>query len=68
MWDREKLLFSMCTVLIECELEIQVLEWIYAPRSGIRKDGTQNTQLELGHRRHKVSVIVKKTTNTVTTM
>ena len=56
----KKLLFSMCTVLIECELKIHVLEWIYAPRSGTRKDGTQNTQLALGQRRHKVSVIVQK--------
>lgn len=35
-------------ILIECETEIDVLEWLYARRQGTYKR-KQNTGLEIGH-------------------
>ena len=38
----------MCPILSDCDIEIDVLEWVYAKRQGIKK-GKQHIQLEIGH-------------------
>lgn len=43
----KKLIIDECSVLNNCAETIKALEWINAPRQGI-KAGRQNTQLELG--------------------
>ena len=35
-------------ILSECEIEIDVIEWVYTKQQGA-KNGKQNTQLEIGH-------------------
>jgi hypothetical protein len=55
----KKLGVSDCDVWSECEAEMDVHEWVLAPRQGIT-NGKQNTQLELGQQRYQVQTVIKK--------
>jgi hypothetical protein len=55
-----KMRFSECNILKNCDSEVNVMEWVLAPRQGVDKKGRQNTQLELGMRKQKVSEVVSK--------
>eukprot|EP00957_Ditylum_brightwellii_P057942 4393201-Ditylum_brightwellii.AAC.1 len=48
-----------CKIWGECKIEMDVLEWIEAPRQGTTNE-KQNTQLELGQRRYVVKEAIKK--------
>ena len=56
---KRKLDILECPILSECEIEIDVLEWVYAKRQGA-KNSKQNTQLEIGHLRFPVKGILLK--------
>ena len=49
-----------CEILSEGNLIIDVLEWIYAQRQGVNKQGKQNTQLELGIQKVAVRDVVQR--------
>jgi len=52
---------SACNILGECNIEIDVLEWVHAERQGINKQtGKANTQLELGQSKLPVKEVIKK--------
>ena len=54
-----KLQLKTCEILSNSELIINVLEWINAPRQGMKK-GKQNTQLELGLQKVAVKDVVDR--------
>ena len=54
-----KLQMKTCEILSNSELVIDVLEWINAPRQGMKK-GKQNTQLELGLQKVAVKDVVDR--------
>ena len=54
-----KLGMSKCKFWNECNAEIDVNEWIHAPRQGITS-GKQNTQLEVDTRRYPVKEVIAK--------
>ena len=56
----KKLKISECKVLTECDSKIELLEWVHAPRPGKKKNGKQNTQLELGRTICTVSNVLEK--------
>jgi len=53
-------MMTTCKVLYQCEHVIDVIEWAQAPRAGKKKNGEQNTQLELGTSKMSFSDTVKK--------
>ena len=55
-----KLKMTTCKILSECKHVIDVIEQVYAPRQGKKKNGQQNTQLELGISKMKVEDAVVK--------
>jgi hypothetical protein len=61
MWRFEKKLkMKVCPVMNDNTDEIEVLEWVNAPRKGVNKAGKANFQLELGLTRYPVKVVVLK--------
>ena len=54
-----KLQMKKCEILSNSDLVIDVLEWINAPRQGMKK-GKQNTQLELGLQKVAVRDVVDR--------
>eukprot|EP00957_Ditylum_brightwellii_P070225 5334981-Ditylum_brightwellii.AAC.1 len=57
-----KLCVEMCERWTHNTIEIDMLEWIEVPRQD-KKNGKQNTQLELGQRRYPVMEVIKKLSN-----
>ena len=55
-----KLKMLECGVLTNDEHVIDVMEWVDAPRQGFKKNGQQNTQLELGLSKCAVKDVVIK--------
>jgi len=56
---KKKLGVTDCDIWSNCCQEIDVMEWIEAPRQGMT-NGKQNTQLELGQRRHPVKEVINR--------
>ena len=55
-----QLKLTVCKILSESDLIIDVLEQIDAPRQGLTKQGKQNTQLELGLQKVAVKDLVQR--------
>ena len=56
----KKFKISKCKILNEQMAVVDCLEWIDAPRQGHKKNGKQNTQIELGLSKLTVKSIVQK--------